>query len=304
MENKYFNCYKCHLYNNFYIPKGIKGKKCKRCHSFNFFKKKKKFHRNIFNNHRGSIFPRISNENSINNYHNEDNNFSNVNSININNDDSESNSDSDSDNSDFGFHENYFLGNSNNNILNNINNNHNYNNNNNNIIEEDNINNIDISWITKVKMNQSIIDKYGKDYECPICLLELKDEIHLTKCGHAFHYKCIVDAIKKNINECPICRCSLRTGEKKQSDSVQNVNINIINNNINNNINNYENNVGENNRIEINRNNNRENNNENNSIRNNKDKDKCFMIYLLILLLHLLYIIFEPFKGFSFDLNN
>ena len=73
MENKYFNCYKCHLYNKFYISKGIKGKNCKRCHCFNYFKKKKKYHRNNFNNHRGNQFPRINNESSINNYHNEPN---------------------------------------------------------------------------------------------------------------------------------------------------------------------------------------------------------------------------------------
>ena len=311
MENKYFNCYKCHLYNKFYISKGIKGKNCKRCHCFNYFKKKKKYHRNNFNNHRGNQFPRINNESSINNYHNEPNisylpqiplstynNFSNINSIHNNYYDSDYNSDSDSDSdiSDFGFHYNNFVGYSNNNNnINNIDNNQNNNNIKNNI---DN-NNIDISWITKVKMNQSIIDKFGKEYECPICLLELNDEIHLTKCEHAFHYKCIVDAIKKNIKDCPICRCNLKTGEKKQSDSIQNVNINIINNNINNNLNNFgnnRNNVDENNRIEINRNNN-ENNEESNSIRNNKNQNENFMIFFIIfmILISLLNKIFGPF---------
>ena len=143
-------------------------------------------------------------------------------------------------------------------------------------------------------MNQSIIDKFGKEYECPICLLELKDEIHLTKCGHAFHYKCIVDGIKKNINDCPICRCNLKTGEKKQSDSIQNVNINIINNNINNNLNNIgnnRNNVDENNRNEINRNNNEENSNE-----KNKNESIAIFCFILIILFGLVNNIFGPFN--------
>ena len=38
------------------------------------------------------------------------------------------------------------------------------------------------------------IDNYGKDYKYSICLENLKDEIHITKCEHIFHYKCIVTA--------------------------------------------------------------------------------------------------------------
>ena len=46
----------------------------------------------------------------------------------------------------------------------------------------------------KEKLTQKIIDNYGKDYKCSICLENLKDEIHITKCEHIFHYKCIVTA--------------------------------------------------------------------------------------------------------------
>lgn len=61
------------------------------------------------------------------------------------------------------------------------------------------------------------IDNYGKDYKYSICLENWKDEIHITKCEHIFHYKRIVTAIKKNIDECPNCRSNLMTG-KKTSD--------------------------------------------------------------------------------------
>ena len=53
MEHKHFKCYKCHFHNNFYLPIQIKGKKCRRCHIFNyfiFFKKKKRNNNNGLNN--------------------------------------------------------------------------------------------------------------------------------------------------------------------------------------------------------------------------------------------------------------
>jgi hypothetical protein len=70
--------------------------------------------------------------------------------------------------------------------------------------------------VKKEKLTQKIIDNYGKDYKCSICLENLKDEIHITKCEYIFYYKCIVTAIKKNINECPNCRSNLRTGKKNK----------------------------------------------------------------------------------------
>ena len=37
MENKHFKCFKCHFHNKFYIPIGIKGRKCNRCKIYNYF---------------------------------------------------------------------------------------------------------------------------------------------------------------------------------------------------------------------------------------------------------------------------
>lgn len=41
---------------------------------------------------------------------------------------------------------------------------------------------------------------------CSICLDSDTPLDFLTKCGHQFHYKCLVGSIK---NECPNCRCQL-----------------------------------------------------------------------------------------------
>ena len=81
-------------------------------------------------------------------------------------------------------------------------------------------------WLEKQRATEDIIKKIGNDYECPICCqnIENKNIIHITKCNHTFHYKCIEKAIDKNILDCPICRCNLRTGQKK---IVENRNNNI-----------------------------------------------------------------------------
>ena len=66
-------------------------------------------------------------------------------------------------------------------------------------------------------VSQDIINKCGSDFVCVICYdnLKIKEFIHITKCKHIYHYKCIEKLIDKAINDCPICRCNIRTGEKK-----------------------------------------------------------------------------------------
>ena len=85
------------------------------------------------------------------------------------------------------------------------------------------------SWLLMEKSTEEILNKYSNDYNCPICYdkIKINEFIHITKCNHIFHYKCLERAIDKNLQDCPMCRSNLRTGEGKK--------ILIRNNNINNN---------------------------------------------------------------------
>ena len=49
--------------------------------------------------------------------------------------------------------------------------------------------------------------KVIEEKECPICLNEMNDTVHLP-CGHAFHSDCILNWIDTKRN-CPICRSSV-----------------------------------------------------------------------------------------------
>ena len=299
-ENKSFRCFKCHYYNNFYIPYYIKGKKCKKCHVFNYFNyfKKKINTHNIMkrNNNRpikhhrrehNNFFPpqipinplvNINSRININDFNNnsiiEDNfNYFNNNTYDFDDDDSSFNL---SIPHTFNFYQ----------PINNIYNQNFYNNNNqnniNNISEENELdNNISkIPWLKKQEITQAIIDKYGKDNKCCICLEIINDDIHISKCNHIFHYKCIEKAINKNIMDCPICRSNLRTGEKKQViNRINNYdnnafrNVNIINRSIN-----YINNSLRNNEAR-----NSLNNNRSQSTNNNRNKDdNLFIIFICI----------------------
>jgi hypothetical protein len=55
--------------------------------------------------------------------------------------------------------------------------------------------------------------KNWKDIECAICHFDLENEtIHVTSCGHEYHYMCIKKMIKFNdggIKKCPMCRAPL-----------------------------------------------------------------------------------------------
>ena len=88
-----------------------------------------------------------------------------------------------------------------------------------NIIENNKFNKIPkYPWLKQEKCTNELINKYGKDSICSICLetFEINNYIHITKCKHLFHYYCIEKAITSNIKDCPICRCNLRDGSKKQ----------------------------------------------------------------------------------------
>ena len=103
---------------------------------------------------------------------------------------------------------------------NNSDNNYNNNNNDNNFFSFDYLKreeeNIIIPWLKKEKATEEIKKKY-KDERCPICLVEINGNISITKCHHIFHYNCIAKNIQNYGNtECPICRCDLKTGKKKE----------------------------------------------------------------------------------------
>lgn len=51
------------------------------------------------------------------------------------------------------------------------------------------------------------IEKYDRKQECYICLEELDGEISESSCGHIYHYKCIMEWIKKKGSHrcCVIC---------------------------------------------------------------------------------------------------
>lgn len=46
-------------------------------------------------------------------------------------------------------------------------------------------------------------EEKNSDYLCPVCL-DLISEAHMTKCGHTFCYKCLVNSIESN-KRCPKC---------------------------------------------------------------------------------------------------
>ena len=308
MEHKHFKCYRCHYHNNFYIPTQIKGRKCKRCNTFNyfiFFRRNKNNNNNRQNrnispirNQNRLFQPLMSSKNRIeriNNNINNNNNMNNrrqenrilfpqnrINNINLNSsfDSFNDNSNNESDD-DFNYDNNII--NDYSNFNNNFMNNHfNHFDNQRNINLDKAFNNeiINIPWLKKEKLTKTIINKYGKDCVCSICLENLKDEIHITKCGHIFHYKCIANAINKNINECPNCRSNLRTGEKKKV-------INEIRYNNYENI--FSNNYQFNNRnnIEINNRNNRE---ENVNLERNVELNNNWVFNLFLILLFILIV--------------
>ena len=245
-----FRCFRCHVFNDVIVPRYFKWKKCRRCHSKNYF------------NYNPNLSKRTYFQNNFNKYrNNNDSSFD---------DESDDESEEESDEESFGFNENctfnernnnrnissIFSNNSlmNNNILNNrvingnsrtlnprnghrivpnesinrnqININHfntnpynnNNNNNNNNFIslESKKEENINIPWLKKTKFNEEIKNKY-KDEICSICMEEINRDISITKCNHIFHYNCIGKYINDyGKKECPICRRDLKTGQEKQ----------------------------------------------------------------------------------------
>ena len=253
MVNKYFQCYNCKHYNKFYnIPFHVKGKKCKRCHKFNFFN----YHPKNKRNNIGHIVKKqffnqpIQRKNILgkNTLFNHNNNI--INNLLGNNQREQNNViryiPRDNFNVIPSFNYNYFLDNDSfdrdNTIQSHlVNNNINNVSHNNNILNDheefDDISINRIPWLKKEKATNTIINKYGKDNQCSICLETIKchDVINITKCNHIFHYKCIEKAINRNILDCPNCRRNLKDGSKKTIiNRINNFEFND-NNNINNN---------------------------------------------------------------------
>lgn len=310
MEHKHFKCFRCKLHNNFYLPIYFKGKKCKRCHIFNYFNYFKKKNNHI-NNQYISERNRFLQQPKIQSHRVTNNNINNRNRIGI----LSNESDLQFRNVNFDFNDNIFG--INHNFLNNehsihnrrenlffddppfmssINsNNFSFNNNQsifsnsrifNDIYNDYSINDASesnysyhnynpISWLKKSKATNDIIKKYEK---CTICLEKLDGEIHITKCGHVFHYECIEKSINLNGLDCPICRRNLKTGQEKE---VHNRNLysnfetnNIIRSYSNSNYNNHSFNIGSNNNNRIER-------SENNSSYLNNFY--LFMIFIIVI---------------------
>jgi hypothetical protein len=215
MERKHFKCYACHKHNNFYIQINKIGNYCKSCGTFNYFSIKRnrnnnsRFNNNIQINQSEdiilnrqiliNIIPNIVDENMPLLSSNNQNNIINI---------------------------NYDTGSILSNEYNNITSFNKQNNSNINIYNDDNYI-TKFHWLKMQKANKAIIDKYGADYICPICYEKIKekDNIHITKCKHFYHYICIEKAIDNNILDCPICRCNIRTGEQKRINNLGNNNI-------------------------------------------------------------------------------
>ena len=276
-------CFQCHYCNKFYnVPYYVKGKKCKRCHKYNYFNAQTKHIRKIINhnNNNGinaqsnlhqsqqsinlrfnnvvrefndltqSILRNIQNNldlqneiinnlvipsplqqrNRIENNNNQDNHHIDIPSTNFS---VEPNN--------FSYYFNTNRNNNNQNFYMNFSSN-------NNLGKSNNINNniIKYSWLKKEKCTIEIINKYGSDNICPICLeaFKINVDIHISKCNHLFHYKCIETSITKNSTDCPICRSNLKDGSKKQiinnNRIYVNYNLNSIHNNANANNNNFD----------------------------------------------------------------
>lgn len=256
MENKYFKCFKCHFHNNAHVPFHFKGLKCRRCHVFNYFNYiKRRRENNRRNNNRNINIQRnlppidfsmirinyITDDTGNNLLRNESINNNNpirIRQINNNNILRNNNN------------ENFSFQIQNNNLFPSI---HNINNNFENYFHDLFLNNFiinshrpvirntnslnnnnEISWLKKEKFTQNIIKKYGKDNICSICLEDINaGNIHISKCNHIFHYKCIKECINRNIVECPNCRANLRTGVKKRVENINNLrydDFNIFNN--------------------------------------------------------------------------
>jgi len=288
MERKHFKCYACHKNNNFYIQINKIGNCCKSCGTFNYFAIKRnrnnnsRFNNNIQINQSEDILsnrqifininPNIFDEDipllSSNNLNNISNNNYNAESI-LSNEYVNIMS---------------FNGQINSNI---------------NIYNDDNYI-TKFHWLRMQKATKTIIDKYGADYICPICYEKIKekDNIHITKCKHMYHYICIEKAIDNNILDCPVCRCNIRTGEQKRIN-------NLGNNNIINEWENGEENLFVNNDMYFIDNNfvNQPNNNNTGLVKRYYKIIKNIIFWFFKILILIIYGIFYILKKFKFSFN-
>ena len=311
---KHFKCFRCDYHNNVIVPQHFKGKKCKRCHTFNYFnyipnyRRRTNDHNNINNSRRINII-----SNNENNFRDEFFGFNNNVTIrnpiiNRNNNINASNNTRNNINTDLNSLRKNILINRlnalNNSRTNAINNNQNQHLNNNSSSRNNQINlnnnilptfnnikqeeSIIIPWLNKERATEEIRRKY-KDENCPICLEEINGDITITKCKHIFHYKCLAQNIKNyEKTECPICRSDVKTGRKKEvvnrvnpirrnddHDFLEQV---YLLNMFSNNGGNQRNNSFENNNIRLNQQ--RVNSNNNNNNNGNNNNRSCFLNFI------------------------
>ena len=246
MNRKKFKCYACNEHNNFFEQNNKIGNCCKYCGTYNYYIIKKNKSNYNKNNNR-DIDQSIGDNNEI---MLDNSSLNNIEIINNNNQEKFYDEDTpllSSNNQNNIYNNNDYINTHSNEIILYYNNYYNLDEENL-LLKKDYL--IKYDWLSKIKVTEDIINKCGKDFVCSICYEKLKDKdyIHITKCNHIFHYYCIEKAIDNNINECPLCRCNLKTGEKKITNNMRNDFINIIQNDNeyvilnNNNENNLENN--------------------------------------------------------------
>ena len=247
MQKKYFKCYFCKIGNSHTVPIEQKGKECRCCQAYNYFYNNNNTQNNNNQNKNNNIKKNNNNKYHINNdtYHNNQNhNNKNYNKKYFKKKKANNNYENNNNNS-FRNENNRrtnnqisYLDNLINRIFSNDNLNLNYNNDqrsvininrnnfiylnshNNNVEEEKK--NIKYSWLKLEKLSEELKSKKQDDYECTICLniIELNQDIHILKCGHIFHYKCIESLIDHHLNCCPNCRCDIKTGKKQENHQI------------------------------------------------------------------------------------
>lgn len=63
-----------------------------------------------------------------------------------------------------------------------------------------------LKYLLRNKFGWKLEKKYGKNDTCDICMEECIDNaVFELPCSHVYHAKCIMDAIKYKIRQCPKC---------------------------------------------------------------------------------------------------
>jgi len=232
LEKKYFKCYLCQTRNYFTVPKTEKGKECRCCLAYNYFFKNnhKKFKRNnyYYNKNKKRHYNRNNNNNRYNNNNNYNYNYAPNTAFSITNNNTNTANSHIQQNNNFSSLINFLNNNINRNTINlrpsslTINNSLYIPLNNK---KEKKNSSIKYPWLKKEKLTEEL-NKKKEEYECSICLENIKvnEDINILKCGHIFHYNCIIELVEHKNNKCPNCRSDLKTGQKQKE--TQNTHLN------------------------------------------------------------------------------